>query len=147
MIEETAVVQGVQGEWAEVITGRRSGCHQCDEATSCSTSVLAKLFGDKSIALRLHSSIPLQVGDEVLIGIKENTFLGLTCLVYLLPLCGLLLFSVLGGYIEQHWQFNHEGPTVVMAVLGFAVTYYGIKKFIRNYLKPEKINPVILKKI
>jgi len=70
MIEETAVVQGVQGEWAEVITGRRSGCHQCDEATSCSTSLLANLFGAQSIALRLHSSIPLQVGDGVFIGIK-----------------------------------------------------------------------------
>ena len=147
MIEEIAVVQKVDGQWAKVVTNQRSGCQQCDEAASCSTSLLAKLFGDKSIALRLQTNIPLQAGDEVLIGIKENTFLGLTCLVYLLPLCGLLLFSVLGGYIEQYWQLNNEGPTVVMAVLGFAVSYYGIKKYIRSYLNPEKINPIILKKI
>ena len=147
MIEETAVVQGIEGEWVEVVTGRRSGCHQCDEATSCSTSVLTKLFGDKTIALRLHSPMVLKVGDKVVLGIKENAFLGLTCLVYLLPLCGLLFFSVLGGFIEQHWQLNNEGPTVVMALFGFVVSYYGIKKYIRNYINPEKINPVILKKI
>ena len=72
MIEETAVVKSIESEWVDVLTTQSSGCNQCNEADSCSTSVLAKFFGEKEISLRLQSGLLLKPGDRVVLGIEEK---------------------------------------------------------------------------
>ena len=130
MIEETATVQSVNDHLVQVVTTQSASCHQCNEAESCSTSVLSKFFGNK-----------------VLLGIEESVFVGLTCLIYFLPLCALLLFAILGQAIENQLNINNEMPTILLAISGFAACYYAIKTSIQRYFKPEQINPVILKKL
>ncbi len=147
MIEETARVQSVKDGVVQIVTTQSSACKQCNEAPSCSTSVLSKFFGDKEIELSLYSDLALKDGDEVLLGIEENAFLGLTVLVYFVPLCALLLSAALGEYIAQQQQISNELLTILCAVTGFFGCYYLIKVLIKNFFHPQKINPVILKKL
>ncbi|MFT6624532.1 MAG: sigma-E factor negative regulatory protein RseC [Cycloclasticus sp.] len=147
MIEETATVQNVNDHLIQVVTTQSASCHQCNEAESCSTSVLSKFFGNKTVELQLYSDLTLKAGDKVLLGIEESVFVGLTCLVYFLPLCALLLFALLGQAIESELNINNEVPTILLAITGFISCYYAIKASIQRYFKPERINPVILKKL
>jgi len=57
MIEETALVNSVNGSLINVVTVQSSACHQCNESTTCSTSVLSKFFGNKEIELQLESEL------------------------------------------------------------------------------------------
>jgi len=147
MIEETAIVKSVRNHWVSVLTTQSSSCHQCGEAQSCSTSVLSKFFGAKDIELKMHSTIPLKIGDQVTIGIDENVFMGLTCLIYFVPLCALFLFAVLGQYLGHQFNIDNELPIIGLAITGFAGCYYVVKVFIQHYFEPQRINPIILKKL
>lgn len=147
MIEEIATVQSVKNDWASVLTTQSSSCHQCNEATSCSTSILSKFFGAKEIELKVYSQIRLEKGDQVVIGINENIFLGLTGLIYFLPLCALFLFAALGQYLGAQFNLHNELLSIVLAFIGFGGCYYLIKALIQNYFEPQRINPVILKKV
>lgn len=147
MIEETARVTSTNQQWVNVVTTQSSSCHQCSEKSSCSTSVLSKYFGNKSIELTLHSTLELKEGDEVTVGIEEKVFLGLTALVYFVPLGGLLLSAVLGQYIGNQLNIGNELPTVLFAISGFIGCYLGINRLIERYIEPQNFKPVILKKL
>lgn len=147
MIEEAATVQRVEDHLIQVVTTQSASCGQCKEEESCSTSVLSKFFGNKTVELQLQSDLSLKVGDKVLLGIEESVFVGLTCLIYFLPLCALLLFALFGQAIENQFNINNEIPTILLAIIGFIGCYYAIKTSIHHYFKPERMNPVILKKL
>lgn len=147
VIEEIAIVQSVQHHNVSVLTTHRSSCHNCNEKASCSTSILSKFFGSKEFELKMYSELPLEAGDQVVIGINENVFLRLTSLIYFVPLCALFLFAVLGQYLGDRLNLHNESLTIILAVTGFGGCYYLIKSLIQNFFEPQKINPVILKKI
>ncbi|MEO1888371.1 MAG: SoxR reducing system RseC family protein [Cycloclasticus sp.] len=147
MIEEAATVKSVKEQSVKVLTTKSSACNQCSEADSCSTSVLAKFFGNKEIELQLFSDVPLKIGDEVLLGIEETVFIRLTVLIYFLPLCSLLIFATLGQFVVELFDVSNESPVILGAMIGFASCYFAIKFYIKHYFGAEKINPVILKKL
>lgn len=147
MIEEVAIVKSVKQHWVSVLTTQSSSCHQCNEAASCSTSVLSKFFGAKEIELKMYSEVSLEKGDRVVIGIKEGIFMGLTALIYFTPLCVLFLFALLGQQLSPQLGIESELLTILLALFGFGGCYYLIKYLIQNHLEPQRINPVILKKL
>ena len=147
MIEETALVKSINGSLVNVVTVQSSACQQCNESTTCSTSVLSKFFGNKEIELQLESDIALDTNDQVLLGIEEKMFIMLTGLVYFMPLCCLFLFALLGGFIETYLALDTELLSILMAVFGLVGGYFCIRVFLERYFDPKKINPVILKKI
>jgi len=147
MIEETATVHSVNAHFIRVITTKSSACHQCNEADSCSTSVLSEFFGNKEIELQLTSTLSLNAGDKVLLGIEESVFLRLTLLIYLLPLCCLFIFAMFGQGLGGYFSIDNEMPVLLSALIGFFGCYFAIKYHIKHHYNPEKINPVILKKL
>ena len=147
MIEEKATVQSVKDQLINIVTTQSSGCYQCNQADSCSTSILTNFFGNKSVELQLYSDMSLKAGDKVIIGMQEGVFIGLTCMIYILPLIGLFLFAVFGQFTERYFNVNNELPTISFAIIGFVACYYGVKAAIQRYFKPQQINPVILKKL
>lgn len=147
MIEEIATVHSVDIDSVRVVTTKSSACHQCNEADSCSTSILSQFFGNKEIELQLTFKQPLNIGDKVLLGIEENVFLRLTLLIYLLPLCCLFVFSMFGSGLAVYLSIDNEVPILVSALIGFFGCYFAIKYHIKHHYNPEKINPVILRKL
>ena len=147
MIEETALVKSVTGSLINVVTVQSSACHQCNESTTCSTSVLSKFFGNKEIELQLESELTLETGDQVMLGIEEKMLLSLTMLMYFMPLCSLFLFALLGSFIETYFALETELLSIVMGVSGLVGGYFSIRVLIEKYLDPKNIKPVILKKL
>ncbi len=147
MIEEIATVTSTRKNTINVVTNQRSSCQQCVQTDSCSTSVLSKFFGNKSIELELQSDIQLETGDKVCLGIDEKIFLRLTGMVYIVPLVGLLLAALFGQYLSTQMGISGEILIIVFGFFGFLLCFYGLKYVISHYMDPKKINPVILKKI
>ena len=147
MIEETAVVELLEEKGVRVKTSKVSGCNSCKQNESCSTSLLSKYFGSKSIQMFLKTDELLEVGDTVKVGLDEGVFLRLTMLIYFLPLCMLIVAALIGQVISESLLISGELLTIASGIAGFIVSFYGLKYFIKHRIKPEYLNPVLLHKI
>ena len=146
MIEEQATVKEIDKNSVIVQTTKQSSCGGCQQKDSCSTSVLDKYFGNKQINMKLSTDLNLSVGDTVTVGLDEAIFLRLTLLIYLLPLCVLILFAVLGQQLSDHYLIGGEALTISFGLVGFIACFYGLKYLIRQRLDPKRFNPILLNK-
>ena len=73
MIEEQGKVVALQNDWVWVETERKTACGQCSVSKGCGTSVLANVFGKKANSIAVMKTLPVKIGDEVIIGIEENS--------------------------------------------------------------------------
>ena len=105
MIEQTARVVDLQGDWVWVIPEQTSGCHSCNAKAGCGTSLLSRLFPNRERSrIRLSGShltrLP-EVSDRVVIGIAENFLQRSSLLLYLFPLVGLIAGAGLGAWLGE----------------------------------------------
>jgi sigma-E factor negative regulatory protein RseC len=98
MLEEMGTVIEADGEHVWVQTQARSACSHCGTG-SCSTSVVAKLFGVKRNRLRLLNSLQASPGQRVVIGIPDQVLVAVSLRAYLLPLLGMLGAAALAGML------------------------------------------------
>ena len=98
MLEEKARVIDVKDGMLLAETESRSGCNHCS-TSSCTTSVVAKLFGVKRNRLVMVNSLGAKPGDQVLIGIPDQLLVRASVMAYLLPLLSMLGFTALGDGI------------------------------------------------
>ena len=147
MITENAIVVSIENNQTWIETQRKSACGQCSANKGCGTSVLSKVVGNKLSTMKAINKINAQVGDEVIVGLNENSLLKGAFMAYLLPLFYLFLFSFIGQFIANYFQIqNSELVIITFAVIGF---YFGMKKlkvFSVSIANNEKYQPVILKK-
>lgn len=115
MLEENGQVVAVEpgGIWIE--SNRTSSCMSCSASKGCGQRALAEYASRRTEQLRVEnpSELAVGVGDRVLIGIMEGSFLKASLLLYTLPL--LLLF--LGGYLGSLLS-ESEGPAIFGALTG-----------------------------
>lgn len=145
MIEETAEVLSISGNQITVQTIKQSACGGCKEADSCSTSVLSKYFGNKSIELSLNTPLSVNIGDSVTVGLEEQALVRLTALIYLLPMVVMFICALLGVYIEQILQIKSELLTIVFAVSGLFGTFFTLRRYGSYWFDVNKLNPIVLK--
>ena len=147
MITENAIVVSIENNQTWIETQRKSACGQCSANKGCGTSVLSKVMGNKLSTMKAINKINAQVGDEVIVGLNEESLLKGAFMTYLLPLLYLFLFSFIGQFIADYFQIqNAELVIITFAVIGF---YFGMKKlkvFSRSIVNNENYQPVILKK-
>ncbi|MCG8487965.1 MAG: SoxR reducing system RseC family protein [Chromatiales bacterium] len=119
MIEETARVVRIEGEYAFVETEKRAACGSCQSQGSCSTSVLAGLFKRRYNHLKVLNTVLAKPGEQVIIGLQEQAFLKLSLLAYLLPLFSMILAAIAAQYLFGFFS-AHTGelPQVIGGLLG-----------------------------
>lgn len=93
MLEETATVTRIDGEWLWVETKPKSACSHCSEA-GCSTSVIGKVFGNRRNELRMRNSLAARPGQQVVVGIPEEVLIGASLRAYLAPIVVMLMFGL-----------------------------------------------------
>lgn len=87
MIEQRATVLAVADEAALIEVARESGCAGCGRAARCESATLARVFGNGAATrLRVQDSIGVAPGDQVLIGVRNQTLVRASLVAYLLPL-------------------------------------------------------------
>ncbi|GGF75547.1 SoxR reducing system RseC family protein [Alteromonas lipolytica] len=142
MLTETATVVKVEGDKITVSASVKTGCSQCQAATDCGTSAVAKAFTPRQQLLTVSSPLPVKTGDQVMIGIPEQKMLLASLLVYLVPLLA-FIGSVMATTLLTQW---HE---LSGFAIGAIVAWVSVKAVSRGVLRRQNIRfePVIISKI
>ena len=136
MLEQQAIVTRKKGGQVYLKGMQTSACGGCNHQEGCSTSVLAKALPEKELCL--SSSLDLNVGDHVIVGIEENHLVMASFLVYLLPL--LLMLLVVGSYQGS------ELDTICIALLSLAASLMLVHRIQKSFASHYAAAPKILRK-
>jgi len=91
MIEEQAIVVGVERDHVllEIIRGKP--CGLCGQTRGCGVSIWGRLLGHRNSVLRVSNQINAQAGDSVIVGVDEKALLLSSLTAYGVPLLLLLV--------------------------------------------------------
>ena len=140
MIEETGRVLSIEEGFADVETIRTSSCTSCRARHGCGHHAIAQVSPANRMRMRVIDPFTVEVGQDVIVGIPEDTLLQASIWMYFVPLLGLV-----GGAILPSLWGGASGIAVVFSIIGF----FGGLLLARNKSKQEINNldyyPKILK--
>jgi sigma-E factor negative regulatory protein RseC len=122
MIEEYAIVTNCSGTQATLEIERRTACGLCGQKRGCGNATWGKLLGHNSHAFTAENAVNAKVGDSVVVGIDEHAVLNSAFYMYVVPLIGLLLGTVLADYF-----FSNQLYVILGAVLGLVLGFIWVK--------------------
>lgn len=141
MIEQATVIHYQEGI-AKVQCQAKSNCGSCVAQNHCGSKALSALAGEKfAPQFELVVDIPLQVGDQIKIGLTEKSLLIGVFWLYTVPLFVIILSTL----VLSLWIKN-ELWVVVGVLCTVAATFLMIKKYIAQKTQVQFI-PVFLGKI
>ncbi len=141
MIEESATVVAVDGNFAWVESERASSCDSCAANKGCGTATLQKVMGQKRTQLKAINRAEAQVGERVVIGLQEQALLKGSLYAYILPL---LLLFVAAFVFEQ--LFSSEGITILAGLGGLLLGFVLLKYLSKQLAEDERFQAVILRR-
>ncbi|WP_199609576.1 SoxR reducing system RseC family protein [Flocculibacter collagenilyticus] len=140
MIEEQGVIVAVEpladkGSDANYIfwveTQIKTTCSACHVEENCGTSTVAKAFSKRKNVVSVASVKQANVGQQVKIGIPENTIVTGSLMVYMLPLVLAILAAVVVDFTAQRLLIDAEWLTILGlfagGTMGFAFARWWIK--------------------
>lgn len=141
MIEEQGRVIALESGAVWVETLRKSTCSGCAAKSGCGQGLMDRLgVRERRGTIRALSDLQLQVGDSVVVGIREDVLLRGAFLVYLLPLLMLFATALLAT------QFALAEPYVIAAGLGgFVAAWLIVRKRSRDAASDTRLQPVVLR--
>jgi sigma-E factor negative regulatory protein RseC len=146
MIEEQATVVAIEDDHVTVTSTIKSACGSCQQVDNCGSGQVAKAFPQKKLTLTVQSSMALELGDNVVLGLNESALLQSAWQVYLWPLLGLLLASWFGQWLVLNAIVVHEVFAILFGVFG---AYCGFSLAKKQQLKSAtcaKLAPKILRR-
>ena len=141
MIEEQGRVVAVEPGAVWVETVRKSTCSSCSVKAGCGQGLLEQLGASgRRGYVRALSHLQLNVGDAVVIGVREDLLVRGSVLVYLLPLFGLFAAAVLAE------QMALSEPWVIFsALIGFLLACCAVRWRSRSTAGDPDLQPVVLR--
>jgi sigma-E factor negative regulatory protein RseC len=139
MLTESATVVDARDGYLWVESQSRSGCSQCASST-CTTSVVAKLFGVRTNRLRLENTLDAKPGQRVEIGIPDELLVSASVWAYLVPL--LLMFAT--AIVAQVLGLD-QGTQSVMAMAGLAAGFYLVRLRTSGHQARRRFVPKLLR--
>ncbi len=147
MIEESAVVVRIDGQYAWVATERRSTCGQCAVQKGCGTSTMARWFERKMQDMRVLNQIDAHVGDQVVVGLKEDALVKSSLMMYILPLVSMIVSVLVGQWLLSLWYPTAaEAILILFAVTGLGVAWGLIRWFHHRVKFNSDYQPVIVRR-
>ncbi len=139
MIEEQAIVSGLDGDLAIIRMQRQSACSHCELNKGCGTGAIGRLLGHRSKPLAIRNDYDLKAGDRVLLGLPDRAFLNASLLIYGLPLVALI-----GGGLLAQWAFTgSELSVLIFSTAGFIAGLWFSGQIAKNHYS-QQFNPQIL---
>jgi len=142
MIEERALVIKANEGYAWVETQRRTSCDACSANQGCGAATLARILGRRRTRLRVLTRLPLQAGDQVIIGIEENALIRGSLAVYMVPLMMLLLGASMGASTA-----SGEGMTILLGLLGLGGGFAWLRSFTCKIQADTWFQPLVLRRL
>ena len=137
MIEEQGIITEVKtlpdGQTGIAVqTAIKTTCGSCAAKANCSTSVIAQYFTPAAQALYFTTKQNVHVGQQVTLGIRENTLLKASFLIYILPLLVFILSFWLTQNILTNSAFDHELVTLSVALSTTFFAFVGVNRFVKQ---------------
>lgn len=135
------------GEVAWVETQRRAACGACAASHGCGTSVLGQWFGQRMARIRVLNRCGAGVGDEVIIGIREDALVRGSLAVYAVPVVGLVAGALAGDALGV--ALGLAGADWVGIIAGLAGLGTGlslVRRYARRLQRDERYQPVVLRR-
>lgn len=145
MIEEYAIVVEKKDTQATLEIERRTACGLCGQKRGCGNATWGKLLGHNSNSFTAENPLNATVGDSVVVGIDEHAVLHSAFYLYVVPLIGLLMGTVLSDYF-----FSNQLYVVFGATLGLVMGFLWVKGHLIGHNKSgvaygKKYQAVILR--
>jgi len=122
MIEEYAIVTKSEGTTATLEIERRTACGLCGQKRGCGNATWGKMLGHDSHDFTAENQINAKVGDSVVVGIDEQAVLSSAFFLYVVPLAGLLMGTLVANYL-----FKNQFYVILGAMLGLALGFLWVK--------------------
>lgn len=141
MIEEPGRVIALEAGAVWVETLRKSTCSSCSANTGCGQGLMDKLgIGRNRGLVRALSDLNLQVGDSVVIGVREELLLRGAFLVYLLPLVCLFIAALFA-----QWLGLSEPLVILSGLAGLALAWLVVRWRSRRTADDPALQPVVVR--
>lgn len=141
MIEEQGRVVALEPGAVWVETLRKSTCSSCSANAGCGQGLLDKLgVQGRRGHVRALCDLQLNVGDAVVIGVREELLVRGSLLVYLLPLLGLFAAAMLAD-----WFALGEPLVIVSALLGLFASGLGVRWRSARTSDDPALQPVVVR--
>jgi sigma-E factor negative regulatory protein RseC len=147
MIEQTAVVIRLDGQFALVEAQRESSCGQCNAKKGCGTGILENSLGRRVMRLKAINQCNALPGDEVVVAVPEKGFIKSAFFTYLLPLLLMLLGAVVAQQMPGLASWNSQDLVALLgAGVGFAVALLLLRRYSLQMEKDASLQPVVVRK-
>ena len=144
MIEEHAVVIGIERELALLEIVRRKPCGLCGQTRGCGISLWGRLFGHRNNIFRALNQIGAKQGDNVIVGVDERALLTSSLVAYGAPLLGVLIGALLGSLLSAG-AAPSDLYAVAGAVAGLLLGLFWLKAHAAWHHLDPRYRPVILR--
>lgn len=125
MITETGRVVALAGDQVWVQTIRTSACQSCSARSGCGQRALAAVSSGRANQVLVDNSVGARVGDEVVIGLDEQSLLNASLAVYGLP----LVLMVLGSLLAHNWVAASDLGAIAGAVSGLFLGFLLVQRW------------------
>jgi len=146
MIEEQATVVAIDDDNVTVTSTIKSACSGCQQVDNCGSGQVAKAFPQKKLSLTVKSTLALELGDRVVLGLNESALLQSAWQVYLWPLLGLLLASGFGQWLVLNNILSHEVFAIFLGAIGAYLGFTLAKKQQIKSATCAKLAPKIIRR-
>jgi len=143
MIEENALVLGIDNNTATLEIVRSAPCGICGQTRGCGISLWGKIFRHKSSIFKAINNINVRIGDIVVVGIEEKAVLFSSMMVYGLPLITMLIGVLIANALSP--ASSGDLYAVLGALSGLAVGYAWLKGHAQTKRFDSRYQPVILR--
>ena len=126
MIQEQAIVVGINQDVASLEILRNKPCGLCGQTRGCGISIWGRLFGHRANIFKVKNTISAKVDDVVIVGIQENALLLSAVIVYGVPLLTLILGAVFANFAFAG-DLHADRSTALGALFGLFVGYLWLK--------------------
>jgi sigma-E factor negative regulatory protein RseC len=146
VIEESARVVAVGDGHVWVEAERKSACGSCSVNKGCGTSVLGKLFGGRHAQLRAIDPIGVGLGDEVVLGVREDALVRGSLAVYAVPLLALVAGALIAALLLPAAPASE--PWIALAGLAGLGSGLGWLRWFGNRISRDpRYQPIVLRRI
>jgi len=128
VITETGKVVALSGDSVWVQTIRTSACESCSARAGCGQRALAKVSGGRANQILVANTVAARVGDEVVIGIDEQSLLTASLAVYGAPLLLMVLASIAG----YRWLGGTDAAAIGGALAGLGAGFWWVRRWQRR---------------
>lgn len=141
-MEEHGIVVKINADTVWIETIPRNRCRQCDANKHCGSE-----FKPSPHRFKLATSLSLQLGEEVVLGLPQQLILQSALLIYGLPLLNLFMFAAIYESVSKMGILPAgEGGVMLAGFSGLIAGYLGVKWLIRGK-RYHYYQPVIVRRL